>query len=78
MLNMDSRKLEELLFSVSISIRFFDCINVCKFQRNILCSDYEDVNDSRFDWLDNSFLKYFQEWKQSIERRPGNYTRTIK
>ena len=62
---------------------FFDCINVRslkegKFQRNIFCNPYEDVNDFRFDWLENSFLKFFEEWKQSIELRPGNFTRNAK
>ena len=62
---------------------FFDCINVRslkegKFQRNIFCNPYEDVNDFRFDWLENSFLKFFEEWKQRIELRQGNFTRNAK
>ena len=45
---------------------FFDCINVRslkqgKFQRNIFCNPYEDVNDFTFNWLENSFLKVFEE-----------------
>ena len=49
-----------------------------KFQKNIFCNPYEDVNDFRFNWFENSFLKFFEEWKQSIERRPGNFTRNAK
>ena len=61
----------------------FGCINLCslkerKFQRNIFCSTYEDVNYFRFNWLENSFLKFFEKWKQSIELRPGNFTRNAK
>ena len=36
------------------------------------------MNDFRFNWLENSFLKFFEEWKQSIERHPGNFTRNAK
>ena len=61
----------------------FGCINLCslkerKFERNIFCSTYEDVNYFRFNWLENSFLKFFEKWKQSIELRPGNFTRNAK
>ena len=43
---------------------FFDCINVRslnegKFQRNIFFNPYKDLNDFRFNWLENSFLKFF-------------------
>ena len=38
---------------------------------------YESVNDERFEWLQN-FLQYFELWKQSIEERPGDFTRNAK
>ena len=35
---------------------------------------YESVNDKCFEWLD-SFLKYFEDWKESIRNRnDSNYT----
>ena len=49
----------------------FDCINIRslkdgKIQINIFCNSYEDVNNFRFNWLENSFLKLFEEWKQIL------------
>ena len=49
----------------------FDCINIRslkdgKIQTNIFCNSYEDGNDFRFNWLENSFLKLFEEWKQIL------------
>ena len=34
--------------------------------------------DYRFYWLCNEFLQYFQNWLQSIEDRPGNFTANTK
>ena len=44
----------------------FDYINVRnlkegKFQRNMFCNPYEDMSDFRFNWLENSFLKFFEK-----------------
>ncbi|KAK3910209.1 Endothelial protein C receptor [Frankliniella fusca] len=30
---------------------------------------YESVNDPRFDWLENTCLRYFQDWKQQVESK---------
>ena len=62
---------------------FFACINVRslkegKFKRNIFCNPYEDLKDFRFNWLENSFLNFFEDWKQSIELLPGNFARNAK
>ena len=50
---------------------FFDCLNVrnkeeYKFKRKPNLKPYSDVNNERFSWLKNDFLRYFQEWKNSI------------
>ena len=34
-----------------------------------------NVNDPRFSWLRNVFLKYFQDWLNSVEQRQGNFTK---
>ena len=39
---------------------------------------YSHVNDERFSWLKNEFSSYFQEWKNSIENRPGYFTKNAK
>ena len=31
-------------------------------------------NDFRFDWLQNTLLPYFHNWKHNILQRPGNFT----
>ena len=35
---------------------------------------FSSLTDYRFDWLKNEFLPYFQQWLQSIQDRPGNFT----
>ena len=62
---------------------FFDCLNVrnkeeYKIKRKPNSKPYSDVNDERFSWLKNEFLHYFQEWKNSIENRPGDFTKNAK
>ena len=58
---------------------FFDCTNVrntseWEQKRKPFLKPYESVTDERFDWLENVFLKYFLDWKSSIENRAGNFT----
>ena len=61
---------------------FFDIMNI----RNMQSHDFErkpmlvpfpftSVNDPRFSWLRNVFLKYFQDWLNSVEQRQGNVTK---
>ena len=59
--------------------RFFDCLNVSnrkewqEKQKDFL-KPYESVDDICFEWLD-SFLLYFEQWKESIQNRDdSNYT----
>ena len=58
---------------------FFDCTNV----RNTKEGDrklkpflqpYRSVNDVRFDWLKDEFLMYLKSWKESVDKRPGNFS----
>ena len=34
---------------------------------------FSSHDDSRFDWLRHVFLKYFEDWLESINSRPGNF-----
>lgn len=57
---------------------FFDCFNVRNTteherKRKNFLAPYNSVNDERFSWLDQ-FLQYLDEWKDSIEGHPGNYS----
>ena len=62
--------------------KFFDCLNVKntvehKIKNKPFLKPYESVDDIRFAWLDQ-FLNYFEQWKESIEERPGNFTQNAK
>ena len=46
-----------------------------EFERKLFLAPFTLVNDDRFDWLQNVFLKYFEDWLTSIEQRPGNFSR---
>ena len=39
---------------------------------------FSSIDDPRFSWLKNQFLKYFEDWLRSIEERPGAYTKSEK
>ena len=64
--------------------QFFDCMNVRNTKEHILkikpfLKPFSDVNDQRFDWLLNVFLKYFSDWKESVDNRVGaNYTQNAR
>ena len=51
---------------------FFNCLNAKS--RNEFLKPYMTENDFRFDWLQNTLLPYFQNWKHNILQRPGNFT----
>ena len=58
---------------------FFDCLNVRSFheherKRNALLAPYRSTTDSRFDWLENVFLKYLADWLSSTQTRAGSFT----
>ena len=62
---------------------FFDCLNVrnkelYKIKKKPNLKPYSHVNDERFSWLKNEFLRYFQEWKNSVENRPVDFTKNAK
>ena len=62
---------------------FIDCLNVInteefKTKRKPNLKFYSDPQDERFNWLKNEFLKYFKHWKDSIENRPGNFSKQAK
>ena len=56
--------------------KFFDCCNVVshtkykKANRQV----YKHKDDERLRWLQDEFLKYFSDWKLSIDNKEGNYT----
>ena len=59
---------------------FFDCLYVRNCTEHItkqtpFLKPYSSINDERFDWLLHTVLPYFTNWKESIESRPGIYTK---
>ena len=66
----------------SMMDKFFDCLNVRNttehvFKRKPFSMPYSDIDDPRFTWLDQ-FLDYFSQWKESIERRQGEFSANAK
>ena len=58
---------------------FFDCTNVRSLReherkRNDLIKPYTAVDDDRFGWLRDVFLKYLENWKRSTRERAGQYS----
>ena len=49
-------------------------IKLCK---NLFIQPYTSVDDVCFAWLDK-FLDYFEQWKESIDERQGNFTQNDK
>ena len=35
---------------------------------------YREIDDTRFIWLENEFLPYLDNWKESTENRPVNFS----
>jgi len=59
--------------------KFFDIVNIRNIEGNRrdlkpFLKPFHSVNDQRFDWLKNDFLKYFEDWLKSIKNRPGPFT----
>ena len=76
-LTMD-KKLQELLIFVSIWITILIISMSTVWRRGNFKETYFAIllNMSTildFNWLESSFLKFFEEWKQSIDLRPGNF-----
>ena len=63
---------------IGLMDRFFDCCNVRntkegEYKRKEFLKPYANIDDERFHWLENIFLKYFPDWKENIQIRPGNF-----
>eukprot|EP00112_Aurelia_sp_Birch-Aquarium-sp1_P016687 Seg3808.2 transcript_id=Seg3808.2/GoldUCD/mRNA.D3Y31 product="DNA transposase THAP9" pseudo=true protein_id=Seg3808.2/GoldUCD/D3Y31 len=59
---------------------FFDCVNVrnsaeCIKKQKPFLKPFSSVDDERFVWLKEIFLKYFSDWLQSINTREGNFSK---
>ncbi|KAJ8025305.1 Transposable element P transposase [Holothuria leucospilota] len=59
---------------------FFDCLNVRSTSEHVRkrkpnLAPYKQLDDNRFIWLEDEFVRYFDEWKQSIESREGNFNK---
>ena len=59
---------------------FFDIMNIRniqshEFERKPFLGPFTSVSDDWFGWLQNFFLKYFEDWLASIQQRPGNFSR---
>ena len=59
--------------------QFFDFTNVRNkrehpAKQKAFLKPYTTTDDTRFDWLINSFLVYFVEWRKSIQERKGSFT----
>ena len=76
-------KLLKIMLSRMFDMQLFDIMNVS----SITASSRElkpfnvplsSTDDPRFSWLENQFLKYFEDWLRSIEERPGAYTKSEK
>ena len=62
---------------------FFDALNVRNTsegdpKRKNFLKPYWDIDDSRFDWLQNVFLRYESDWKESIEEWKSQLTLNAK
>ena len=58
--------------------QFFDCMNVrnCTEHKTKLkpfLKPYTSIEDERFNWLTDVFLKYLSDWKKSIDSREGSF-----
>ena len=62
---------------------FFDIMNIRnirshEFKRKPFLTPFTSVNDDWFGWLQDVFLKYFEDWLTSIWQRPGNFSRNAR
>ena len=62
---------------------FFDIANIRntsehKHKSKPLLAPIASPDDERLTWLVDGFLGYFKKWQQSIDTRPGNFTKSAK
>ncbi len=60
--------------------KFFDSLNVRSqneglYKRKPYLLPYRSISDEWFLWLEHGFLKYLEAWKESVNRREGNYSK---
>ena len=63
---------------VCFHFSFFDCLNVRSTtehtrKRNDFLAPYTNAEDSRFDWLQNTFITYLDAWYKVTQERPGSF-----
>ena len=64
-----------------LMVSFFDIMSIRniqshhEFERKPFLAPFTSVNDHRFGWLQNVFLKYFGDWLASIKQSSGNFSR---
>ena len=62
---------------------YFNCLNLrstVEYQRKRkpFLAPYTSVHDQRYLWLENEFLRYLREWKESIANRPGDFSQNAR
>ena len=60
--------------------KFFDCCNSrslteADHKRKPFLAPYASINDQRFGFLKDVFVKYLDEWKITVENRPGKFSK---
>ena len=60
----------------------FDIMNIqnnqsLEFEWIPMLAPLRSVNDRRFSWLHNVFLKSFQDWQNSVQQCQGNFTKDV-
>ena len=67
-----------MLIDIYFLISFFYCLNVRSTtehtrKRNDFLAPYTSAEDSRFDWLQNTFIAYLNAWYKGTQERPGSF-----
>lgn len=68
-------EVEETAKFVDMFDKFFDCLNVNNFvtayhKRKVFQRPYKSGTDFRLKWLEDTFLKYLDDWEESVKARP--------
>lgn len=74
---MSSFDTSELIIFLKLTNRFFDCVNGKDDgteKKNPDKAPFTDPNDERLLFLENEFLQYFEDWKQDVVTRPGDFS----